>query len=73
MSRAALPELPSRHPIGDMLPALYAADDFAQRFTSGLDSVLSAVLSTLDNLPAFIDPALAPVIASSVSRPSSRR
>ncbi|SDP93520.1 phage tail protein [Lentzea jiangxiensis] len=60
MTRAALPELPSRHPLGDMLPALYAADDFAQRFTAGLDAVLSAVLSTLDNLPAYLDPALAP-------------
>ncbi|WP_367129437.1 phage tail protein [Saccharothrix sp. HUAS TT1] len=60
MSRAALPELPSSHPLGDMLPALYAVDDFAQRFTSGLDAVLSAILSTLDNLPAYLDPALAP-------------
>ncbi|MEV8442209.1 phage tail protein [Actinosynnema sp. NPDC051121] len=60
MTRAALPELPSSHPLGDMLPALYAADGFAQRFTSGLDAVLSAVLSTLDNLPAYLDPALAP-------------
>ncbi|MBB5958259.1 phage tail-like protein [Saccharothrix tamanrassetensis] len=60
MSRAALPELPSTHPLGAMLPGLYAADDFAQRFTSGLDAVLSAVLSTLDNLPAYLDPALTP-------------
>lgn len=60
MTRAALPELPSSHPLGDMLPALYAVDDFAQRFTSGLDAVLSAILSTLDNLPAYLDPALAP-------------
>jgi phage tail-like protein len=43
-----------------MLPALFAGDDFAQRFTAGLDAVLSAVLSTLDNLPAYLDPALAP-------------
>ncbi|QFZ21379.1 phage tail protein [Saccharothrix syringae] len=60
MSRVAVPELPSRHPLGGMLPALYAADDFAQRFTSGLDAVLSVVLSTLDNLPAYLDPLLAP-------------
>lgn len=58
--RAALPEVPSRHPLGDLLPAMYAADDFALRFTEGLDSVLSAVLSTMDNLPAYLDPALAP-------------
>jgi phage tail-like protein len=58
--RAALPEVPSRHPLGDLLPAMYAADDFALRFTAGLDRVLSAVLSTMDNLPAYLDPALAP-------------
>lgn len=60
MSRVALPELPSRYPLGGMLPALYAADDFAQRFTSGLDAVLSAILSTLDNLPEYFDADLAP-------------
>jgi phage tail-like protein len=55
-----LPELPSRHPLGELLPAMYAADDFALRFTGGLDAVLSALLSTMDNLPAYLDPALAP-------------
>lgn len=58
--RAALPELPSRHPLGAMLPAMYAADDFALRFTEGLDAVLSALMSTMDNLPAYLDPVLAP-------------
>ncbi|MGW7471954.1 phage tail protein [Streptomyces cyaneofuscatus] len=60
MSRAAVPGLPSRYPIGALLPALYADDDLAQRFTAGLDTVLAPVLSTLDNLPAYFDPALAP-------------
>lgn len=60
MSRAALVELPSRHPLGEMLPALYAADDFAQRFTSGLDVLLAPVISTLDNLVAYFDPVLTP-------------
>ncbi|GAA3838331.1 hypothetical protein GCM10022243_00990 [Saccharothrix violaceirubra] len=58
--RAALPSLPSTHPIGAMLPSLYAADDFASRFTSGLDAVLSAILSTLDCIAAYVDPVLAP-------------
>jgi len=58
--RAALPELPSRHPLGELLPAMYAADDFALRFTGGLDAVLSSLLATMDNLPAYLDPALAP-------------
>ncbi|THA80154.1 phage tail protein [Streptomyces sp. A0592] len=60
MSRAAVPGLPSRHPIGEQLPALYADDDFAQRFTAGLDTVLAPVFTTLDNLPAYFDPRLAP-------------
>ncbi|MFE3518250.1 phage tail protein [Streptomyces sp. NPDC059166] len=58
--RAAVPELPSRYPIGGQLPALYADDDFAQRFTAGLDTVLAPVFATLDNLPAYLDPRLAP-------------
>ncbi|MFB9464566.1 phage tail protein [Streptomyces cinereospinus] len=60
MSRAAVPGLPSRHPIGGQLPALYADDDFAQRFTAGLDTVLAPVFATLDNLPAYLDPRVAP-------------
>ncbi|MEU2712126.1 phage tail protein [Streptomyces sp. NPDC007205] len=61
MSRAAVPGLPSRHPIGHLLPALYADDDFAQRFTAGLDTVLAPVFATLDNLPAYLDPRVAPL------------
>lgn len=60
MSRVAVPDLPSRHPLGALLPSMYAADDFAQRFTAGLDTVLAAVISTLDNLPAYLDSRLAP-------------
>ncbi|MFD4871467.1 phage tail protein [Streptomyces sp. NPDC058412] len=60
MSRAAVPGLPSPHPIGEQLPALYADDDFAQRFTAGLDTVLAPVFTTLDNLPSYFDPRLAP-------------
>lgn len=60
MNRAAVPGLPSRHPIGEQLPALYAEDDFAQRFTAGLDTVLAPVFATLDSLPSYFDPRLAP-------------
>ena len=61
MSRAAVPGLPSRYPIGGQLPGPYADDDFAQRFTAGLDTVLAPVFATLDNLPAYLDPRVAPV------------
>ncbi|MFF3242447.1 phage tail protein [Streptomyces sp. NPDC002870] len=60
MNRAAVPGLPSRYPIGEQLPALYADDDFAQRFTTGLDTVLAPVFATLDNLPAYLDPRVTP-------------
>jgi phage tail-like protein len=52
--------LTSPHPLGPTLPALFAEDDFAQRFVGGIDDVLSPLLSTLDNLPAYLDPWLAP-------------
>ncbi|MET8974279.1 phage tail protein [Streptomyces sp. NPDC004539] len=60
MTRAAVPGLSSRYPIGEQLPALYADDDFAQRFTAGLDTVLAPVFATLDNLAAYLDPRVAP-------------
>ncbi|MFJ7250641.1 phage tail protein [Kitasatospora sp. NPDC098652] len=60
MTRAAVPGLPSPHPIGELLPALFADDDFAQRFTAGLDTVLAPVFATLDNLSAYFRPELAP-------------
>ncbi|MDA3642855.1 phage tail protein [Saccharopolyspora indica] len=60
MSRRAIPDLPSRYPLGGLLPAMYAADDFAQRLTSGLDAVLAPILSTLDNVAHYFDPRVAP-------------
>lgn len=60
MSRHAIPGLPSRYPIGDLLPAMYADDDLAQRFTAGLDTVLAPILSTLDNLAHYFDPRVTP-------------
>ncbi|WP_265935513.1 phage tail protein [Actinacidiphila bryophytorum] len=58
--RRLLPGLPTRHPLGRQLPAVYAADAVVQGITQGLDDVLAPVLCTLDNLPAYLDPALAP-------------
>jgi phage tail-like protein len=52
--------LSSPHPIGGLLPGLYQDDDFAQRFTAGLDEVLAPVLVTLDGIEAYSDPKLAP-------------
>lgn len=47
--------------IGEMLPAMFHDDDMAQRWCDGLDEVLAPVPATLDNLWAYLDPALAPV------------
>jgi phage tail-like protein len=58
--RGTVAGLASPHPIAELLPALYADDDFAQRFTGALDEVLAPVLSTLDCLDAYLDPAVAP-------------
>ncbi len=58
--RGSVPGLVSPHPIGQQLPAVYLEDDFAQRFTAGLDEVLAPVLLTLDCLDAYFDLELAP-------------
>ncbi|MBW5485612.1 phage tail protein [Streptomyces bambusae] len=55
-----VPGLPTRHPLGAQLPAVYAEDDLAQRITESLDEVLAPVLAVLDCLPAYFDPRLAP-------------
>ncbi|GEC09582.1 phage tail protein [Streptomyces spinoverrucosus] len=60
MTRGTIPGLPTPHPIGRMLPAVYHEDPFAQSFTSGLDDIWAPVIATLDSLDAYIDPALAP-------------
>lgn len=59
-ARGALDGLRSAHPLGRALPAVYADDDLAQRFVTGLDAMLAPVFTVLDCLEAYFDPALAP-------------
>lgn len=59
--RGALPGLLSPHPLGERLPAVYADDEFGQRFTAGLDGLFAPILTVLDCLPAYFDPLLAPL------------
>ena len=59
--RGVVEGLPSPHPIGLTLPALFHEDEFAQRFTTAFDDVLAPIFSTLDNLDAYLDPAVAPL------------
>lgn len=58
--RGALAGLASPFPMGERLPGLYQDDDFAQRLTAALDETLAPAVSALDNLAAYLDPALAP-------------
>jgi len=58
--RGLVDGLPSPHPIGALLPALYQEDGLVQRFTSGLDEVIAPALAVLDNLPSYLDPVLTP-------------
>jgi phage tail-like protein len=48
------------HPLGEALPSLFQEDAFTQRFISAFDDALAPVFATLDNLPAYLDPWLAP-------------
>jgi phage tail-like protein len=50
----------SAHPIGPLLPAMLVEDEFAQRFVGGIDDVLAPIISTIDNVPAYLNPLLAP-------------
>ena len=58
--RAALAGLPSPHPFGAAMPAIYQEDEFTQRWLAGFDEVIAPVLCTLDNVERYFDPDLAP-------------
>jgi phage tail-like protein len=58
--RGTVTGMPSRHPLADMLPAVYADDAFTGRFLAGLDEVVAPVFAALDCFEAYLDPALAP-------------
>jgi phage tail-like protein len=60
MSRGHVTGLASPRPLGPTLPGLYQEDEFTQRFISAFDDVLAPVISTIDNFPAYLDPALTP-------------
>jgi phage tail-like protein len=53
--RGAVAELRSPHPLGHGLPAIYLTDAFTQRLCEGFDEVVAPVLSTLDNMAAYLD------------------
>ncbi|MFI6294780.1 phage tail protein I [Nonomuraea sp. NPDC050790] len=59
MTRGAVNGLASAHPMGEQLPAIFTGDN-AQNLTRALDEVLAPVLTTLDCLDSYLDPALTP-------------
>jgi phage tail-like protein len=58
--RGPLDALASPHRLTETLPALNRNDTFTTGLCDGLDAVLAPVLSTLDNLPAYLDLTTAP-------------
>jgi len=59
--RGTVDGLGTPRPLGLGLPGIYHEDEFAQRLAAALDVVLAPVLSALDNLPSYLDPAIAPL------------
>lgn len=47
--------------IVEELPGIFRVDDFTTEFVGGLDDVLAPVLLTIDNLPSYMDPDVAPI------------
>lgn len=58
--RGTVDGLANPHPMAAGLPSMFLEDDFTLRFISGLDEVLAPILHALDNVPAYLDPSLAP-------------
>ncbi|WP_156756340.1 phage tail protein [Actinokineospora pegani] len=52
--------LPSPYPLIDHLPAVFAEDRFAVRFTGAFDDVLAPIINTIDCVHGYVDPLLAP-------------
>lgn len=58
--RGLVDGLASPQPLGHLLPPIYYEDSFTQGITAGLDEVLAPVFLALDNLDAYLSPAVAP-------------
>jgi phage tail-like protein len=58
--RGTVEGLRSPHPLVRALPAVFAEDDLATRFTAALDEVVAPIFAVLDSWPAYLDPGTAP-------------
>jgi phage tail-like protein len=58
--RGLVVDLEARQSLLGSLPGLYQEDDLARALVAAFDASLAAVVSTIDNFPAYLDPALTP-------------
>ena len=58
--RGLVDELLTPRPLIESLPGIYQEDPVARSLTGVFDDSLAPILSTIDNLSAYLDPALAP-------------
>ncbi|WP_347353677.1 phage tail protein [Intrasporangium sp.] len=58
--RGIVADLDTAFPMLLQLPGVYQDGDFGPRFVAAFDDSLAPILSTLDNLAAYVDPRLAP-------------
>lgn len=58
--RGIVDGLATPQPLGPALPGLYQEDEFTRRFIAAFDDSLAPIFTTLDNLSAYLDPALTP-------------
>jgi phage tail-like protein len=58
--RGIVENLGTPTPLIDTLPGIYQEDKLARAFVSAFDDELAPILSTIDNVAAYFDPALAP-------------
>ena len=58
--RGLVSDLPSPRPLFGSLPGIYQEDELASALTRAFDDSLAPILSTIDNIAAYLDPALTP-------------
>lgn len=58
--RGTVDDLGMPYPLRTLMPSVFQEDDFTVRWTTGLDDVLAPVVSALDCVTAYLDPATAP-------------
>jgi phage tail-like protein len=58
--RGLVADLASPRPLIGSLPGIYVEDELASALTAAFDDAYAPILSTIDNVAAYLDPALTP-------------